>query len=97
MAENSTLLIDRLIAEFAEKPENHAAIARYYREKAMEARQEVAQHQAMRKSYSLAASNPKKPVNVTNMKAHCNRLIAQHEDIVKEYVHMAEEQEKLVK
>jgi len=97
LAEVSQTPIERLVEELANKPEHHAAIARYYQEKALEAQKELEHHRAMKKAYSTGSFNPKNPVNTRSMEAHCDRLISHYEAAVKEYEQLAAEHQKLAK
>jgi len=94
LAQEQVPAIDKLVSELAEKPEQHAAVAKYYREKAAEAKKELERHQAMRKAYSTTSFNPKNPGNSnTSMLAHCDRLIKAYESEVQAYEQMAAEHE----
>jgi hypothetical protein len=91
-AESTVTPIETLILEMASKPEHHAAIAKYYNDKADEAKADLAMHQKMRKAY--LGSFEKTQFSVTAMKKHCDRLISLNEAAIKEYEKMALEHER---
>lgn len=93
VAETEVQPIEKLVSELAEKPEQHAAVAKYYQEKAEEAKKEAAHHREMKKGYYTF--NPKSPGAASSMQAHCDKLISAYETQVKEYEQLAAEHEKL--
>ena len=82
--------IIELINSMADKPENHLAIANYYKQMAEEARAEAAMHEAMKTAYSHDHGFEMKgqpPGKITE--AHCNRLIKLAEETAAEYEALA--------
>lgn len=67
--------IMQLIADMADKPENHAAIARYYQAQAEEARAEAELHKEMKETYSHSHAVMKGGAAPAVTSAHCDRLI----------------------
>ncbi len=90
---NATLQpIDKLVSELAEKPSQHAAVAKYYREKATEAKNEAENHRKLKQIYSSGRLHQQ---NSNWMASHCENLINAFETEAKEYEQMASEHEKL--
>lgn len=87
-ADASTTPIEKLIAEMADKPEQHHAISQYYKDKAEAAKKELAQHQEMRKAYFGSGKNQ---TATDTMRKHCENLIKLNESLVKEYEALAVE------
>lgn len=87
--------IEQLIATFADKPEEHVALAKYYREQAAEARNQVAHHRQMRQGYQRGG--PKVESMFAGMRSHCDNLIKTYDSAAKEYEQMAAEHEKMAK
>jgi flagellar biosynthesis/type III secretory pathway protein FliH len=75
--------IEKLISEIADKPEQHQAIANYYKEKIAEANKELAMHIKMRKAYEVGYV--KNQDAVVSMRNHCDKLISNVESNIKEY------------
>ena len=92
-ADTSNQPIEKLISELADKPEQHAAIAKYYKEKAEEAKKAVERHKTMKSSY--VSFNNRHPSGFGSMKSHCDKLIKAYETEAEEYEQMAAEHEKL--
>lgn len=90
-AEMDHQAIEKLVSNLADSPENHKAIAEYYRAKAASAKQEIASHQSMKNVY--VTHNPKFPGPPPNMKGHCENLITANEAAIKEYEAMAKAHE----
>jgi hypothetical protein len=72
--------IESLIIKMASTPEQHRALADYYREKAAAARAAVATHKSMAASYAGG-----KLAHRAQMQEHCNKIIAANEALAKEY------------
>ena len=72
-AEESDASIEQLIVNSAHSPADHAALAKYYRGKAAEAKAAAGTHQSMARSYSGG-----KLVQREQMAGHCKK-IAKHD------------------
>ena len=86
--------IVKLVSELADKPEQHQAIAKYYKERAAEAKAEADHHRAMKKAY---IGNSKAPGANASMNAMCDDLISSAEAEAKTYSALASEHEKMSK
>lgn len=86
--------IVKLVSELADKPEQHQAIAKYYKEQAAEAKQAAEHHRAMKKAY---VANVKATGAAASMNAMCDELIASSEAAAKAYSALASEHEKSIK
>lgn len=86
--------IEKLISELADKPAQHAAVAKYYRERAEEAKKEVEQHKKMKNAYPVS---PKANFPTASINTHCDNLIKAAETEEKEYEQLAAEHEALAK
>ena len=91
-ADTSTSSLEELAAQLATTPEQHKAVAAYFRGKAAEARQEADRHRAMARSYSQGNYKRKE-----TMKNHCERLITNFEAMATEYDQLAEAHEQAAK
>lgn len=89
--ENSDEQTIDLMAEFADKPEQHQALAKYYKAESVKAQKKVELHRQMRKNYIGYAKTPDAP---SALKAHCDELIKADEATIKAYDAMAAEHEK---
>jgi len=71
--------LEQLLAESADTPAEHRALAHYYSARAEEARQQAAHHRTMAKTYrgKLGEKN--------RMKRHCARLVELNDEIAVEY------------
>ena len=67
--------IIQLITEMADKPENHQAIAEYYRTMASNARAEAESHRTMKETYSHSHASMKGQPASRMTASHCDRLI----------------------
>jgi hypothetical protein len=74
--------------ENANTPAEHQAVARYYREKAAEAKDVAAKHTAMGKSTFAG-----KPNFRDMMKKHCERITKLNEELAAQYEELAKEQD----
>lgn len=87
--------IVKLVSELADKPEQHQAVAKYYKEQAAKAKAEAEHHRAMKKAY---VSNAKAaPGASATMNTMCDDLIASAETAAKAYSGLASEHEKEAK
>lgn len=86
LAEELVTPIEKLVSEMAEKPEHHAAIADYYKEKAATARADAATH---RKMAGMAVGHSKSPISQQNWRTHCEKLASSLEAAAKEFDTMA--------
>ncbi len=78
--------IEKLISELADKPEQHQAVATYYREKAAAAKKDLAEHEAMKPAYKAFS----KDTTSVKMQSHCDRMIQADKTLIKEYESLAE-------
>lgn len=85
--------IETLIAEIADTPEEHQAIANYYKDKIVEAKKDLALHTQMRKAYKMG--HAKNQDAMTGMHKHCDKLISNAESNIKEYEALAAEHEAM--
>lgn len=85
--------IENLISEIADKPEQHQAIANYYKEKIVEAKKELATHTKMRKAYEVGYV--KSQDAMAGMRKHCDKLISNAESTIKAYEALAAEHEAI--
>ena len=80
--------IEQLIPQLATTPEQHKAVAAYYRGEAAEASAEAARHRHMAKTYNQGNYGRK-----MQMKEHCDRLAASYDALAKQYEELAAEHE----
>lgn len=73
----------------AESPQQHAALAEYYRSKADAARSEAQRHEKMGRSYSRG-----KLTQRNAMRRHCQEIAKQQASLAKEYEALARLHEK---
>lgn len=84
--------LELLVVEMAHTPAQHAALAEHYRGKALQARAEAAQHDAMGKAYLDGKLTQRQ-----RMQEHCKKLADQNREMAAEYDALAklhEEQSK---
>jgi flagellar biosynthesis/type III secretory pathway protein FliH len=81
--------IEKLITEMADKPDQHHAIAHYYKDKIVEAKKDLAEHTKMRKAYEVGYA--KNQTAMEGMRKHCDKLISNAESNIKEYEAMTAE------
>lgn len=86
LSESVTTPLEKLVSELAEKPEQHAAIANYYKDKAAKAREEAAEHKKMA---STRVGHSKSPLTQQNWENHCKKLSSTLEEAAKEYDELA--------
>jgi len=84
--------LEQVLIESAATPQQHAALATYYAEKAAAARKDAEYHRAMGKSYSGA-----KATQLAMMKDHCEKLGALYDEQAKEFDLMASMQRDMAK
>jgi hypothetical protein len=75
---------EQLIIEMASTPAEHQAVARHYRMKADEARQEARRHEAMGRIY--ATGRNARPGG----RQHCENIAAKLEEVAAEYEELAD-------
>lgn len=79
----------KLLNDMADKPQNHLAIATYYRTLAAEARTEVEKHKAMNTRYHNHAEFKGGPSTGQAMARHCKRIIDLQQATADEYEQLA--------
>ncbi|MDR7089765.1 MULTISPECIES: hypothetical protein [Cellvibrio] len=92
-ADTHSTPIEKLISEIADKPEQHHAIASYYKDKITEAKKDLAMHTKMRKAYEVGYV--KNQDAMAGMRKHCDKLISNAESNIKEYEALAAEHEAI--
>lgn len=85
-AQSGVTSIEKLIAEMANTPAQHQALAQYYRDKAEAGKKDLAEHKSMRQAYM---GHAKSPVNAQSMRMHCDKLVSLSEAEIKEYEDLA--------
>ena len=83
-AAESDTAIEQLIMNSAHSPADHAALAKYFRGKAADARAEASKHKAMGSSYGGG-----KMVQKEQMMGHCKKLSEENTAMAAEYDAMA--------
>ena len=91
-AEGGSVSIEELAAKLASTPEEHQAVAAYYRGKAEEARTEAQRHRTMAATYSGGKYVEKKA-----MEEHCAKLTDTYDALAKEYDALAADHEAAAK
>lgn len=86
-AHADTQHLEHLMVENADTPAEHAALARYYRMKAADAKALAQEHRAMAKSYRG------KPGEVRKMEKHCDRIAQLNDDLAARYEDLAKGEE----
>lgn len=86
--------IVKLVSDFADKPEQHQALANYYKEKSADAKKDLEVHRSMKKGFT---SNSKFTGAYGNMQSMCDELIKSDEAAIKAYDTMAAEHTASVK
>ena len=76
--------VEELVVEMANTPAEHAAVARYFRAKAEDARGEMRMHQGMARSYGGGKLGTR-----IQLKAHCDKLAEQYGAAAAEYEELA--------
>ncbi len=72
--------LEQLVVEMAHTPAQHAALANHYRGKALQARAEAAEHDAMGRAYFGG-----KLTDRQRMQEHCKKLSTQNNAMAAEY------------
>jgi len=83
-AQESDASLEELIVNMAHTPADHAALAKYYRQKATEARAEASSHESMSRSYGGG-----KMAQRQQMEDHCKKLSTQNAAMAAEYEALA--------
>jgi len=81
--------LEDMVVKFAKAPEQHQALAAYYRDEAAAARTEATRHKEMAAEYNIGNLRRK-----MEMAEHCAKLTAQYESLAKEYDALAAEHER---
>ena len=89
--------IMELLNSMADKPEDHKAIADYYRKKAGEAREEASLHEKMKDKYRHSHGQMKGMAAGKSTQKHCERVIKLQQSVAEEYDVLAELHEKSAK
>jgi hypothetical protein len=84
--------LEQFVAEMAETPQQHTALADYYRSKAADARAGMQRHEQMGNSYMRGKASERKA-----MKQHCQRIAEQQGALAESYDALAELHEKEAK
>lgn len=71
---------EQLVVQMAESAGDHTALARYYMERAEEAREEMRRHEAMAQSYRSGRAG-----RAGRMRGHCLALASKFEEIAAEF------------
>ena len=79
-AQDEDSSIEQLVVEMAHTKAEHQALAKFYTEKAADARKLASRHQSMARAYLGGKGMNKQP-----MTSHCKRIAEQQEAIAKEY------------
>ncbi len=90
-ADEATDDVVQLLVESADTPQEHAALAKFYRSKAKEQRKEAERHRGMAKHYTG------KLTTVAAMKEHCEKTAALSDQLAAEYEALAKSHEDLAK
>lgn len=88
-AQGGSTSLEQLAVEMAQTPEQHAALARYYRTEAAEARAKAKRHEGVGRSY-MEKGRGAKPIQQERMRRHC-------QDISDKYNGMADDYDALAK
>lgn len=89
-ADNNDEQTLKLMSEFADKPEQHQALAKYYKDESEKAKKKLELHRQMSKNYMGYAKSPGAP---NALKSHCEKLIKADEATIHEYDALAAEHE----
>lgn len=81
--------LEALIPQLATTPDQHKAVASYYRSEAASASAEAARHRQMGKNYSQGNYTRKKA-----MQEHCDGLATSYDSLAKQYEELAAEHEQ---
>jgi hypothetical protein len=75
--------LEDLMIENADTPEEHTALARYFRMKAAEAKALAEKHRTMGRNYR------QRPKPLPTMKKHCDRIAELNEELAAQYEELA--------
>lgn len=78
-------ILEELVVGMAETPHQHAALARYYRAKSEEARNEALRHERMGRSYHRR----NKPLMRDKMRDHCQKIAEQYTSMAANFDELA--------
>ena len=76
--------LEQLVIESANSPADHAALAKHFRAKAAQAREEASRHDRMARSYNVGKFTDK-----MHMEKHCKRISANATSSAAEYEELA--------
>ncbi len=79
-ADEEPVSVEELVVEMANTPGDHAAVAKYFRAKAAEARAEANRHRSMGRVYTGGKLHHR-----SQMESHCRKLTAQSNAMADEY------------
>ncbi len=85
-------MLEQVLVESATTPAQHAALARYYKDKGAAAAKEAERHTAMGKAYGGA-----KVSEVARMREHCEKLASLYGEQAKQFELLAKEHEAMAK
>lgn len=86
MHEGDHASLEQMVIQMAETPEQHRALADYYREKAEQMRGKAAEHRSMGKTYTGTKLTQRQ-----RMRKHCNDLASSFENAAGGYEALAKE------
>ncbi len=92
LAEDAPPSLEQLVVEMADTPADHAALAKYYRGRAAEARAAATRHDGMGRAYGGG-----KLMQRMQGQEHCKRLSAENTTIAQEYEALAKLHEEEAK
>lgn len=84
--------VEELVVDMANTPADHAAVAKYFRAKAAEARSEANRHKSMGRVYTGGKFHHR-----SQMESHCKKLTAQSNAMADEYEALAKLHEEEAK
>ncbi|MFZ5843599.1 MAG: hypothetical protein ACOY3E_11965 [Pseudomonadota bacterium] len=85
--------IEQLLSTFADKPEEHKALAALYREQAADSREKAERHRKVKERYASIGGKP--GTQYVGMRAHCDKLIKSFEESAKSFDAMADDHDKM--
>lgn len=81
--------LEELVVQMADTAAEHEAIARHYRAKAEDARQEMRRHEGMAQAYAAGARGARSQ-RMQGMQVHCRQLVESYAQIAEQYDELAE-------
>jgi hypothetical protein len=84
--------LEELVSSMADTPEEHKAVADYFRDKAKRARAEEETHRRMGRNYAGG-----KVTAIQKMKGHCDKIAESQATIAKEYEELARLHDEVAK